>query len=74
MPSPHTGVPIIKLAQPLDNDGWVRISPNKLLLWVPVDYRHGLDDQSLVSIPTDASVAIDCNRFRHGPSWVEVQA
>ena len=75
MTSTHTGLPIKnKLAQPSDNDGWVRICTNKLLLWVPVDYRHGLDDQSIMSMPADGSVVIDCDRFRHGTSWVEVHA
>ena len=61
-----------KLAQPTDQDGWIRQSDHAVMLWVPLEYRHGLIDQSVMSIPIDASVTIECSQFRHGTAWMEV--
>lgn len=38
--------PVIrKLAQPRDLDGWIRQSDHAVILWVPLEYRHGLIDR-----------------------------
>ena len=62
-----------KLTIRADGDGWIRLSHNQLLLWVLPEYRNGLIDQSVMSMPANASVTLSCNNFCHGASWTKVK-
>lgn len=68
----HSGFPIPKRL--VDSNGWVCIE-NKLIFWVPGNYRNGLITDTVVTIPTTGPsriVRIDFSHFRCGNSWTEV--
>lgn len=67
-----SGLPIPK--RMVDSHGWVRIG-NKLIFWVPENYRNGLVTDTLMTIPTTGPsriVRIDFSCFRYGTSWTTV--
>ncbi|EJD02307.1 WD40 repeat-like protein [Fomitiporia mediterranea MF3/22] len=60
----------------ISNDGWIRTSDGGLVLWVPHEYRNGVCDMSLYTLPHNATghpVRIDWPRLLHGTTWTSVK-
>ncbi len=65
----------VKVQDSIPDDGWIRSKEGDLLLWIPQEYRHGLKDRSLYTIPWVAKspVKLDCTKFCHGKDWTKIR-
>ncbi|KAG8836889.1 hypothetical protein FRC18_010515 [Serendipita sp. 400] len=71
-PGPHFAPPGFNDCK-LSHDGWVS-SSDRLLYWVPLNNRHGLQFSHLLTFPTDShlrSTWIDFSNFCCGTDWTK---
>ena len=63
----------IEIPVRLNDDGWLVAGPDqKLLLWIPPEYRHKLMfPRCQLLISNGQPVSIDLSQFVHGTSWTE---
>ncbi|EJD02341.1 WD40 repeat-like protein [Fomitiporia mediterranea MF3/22] len=74
--SSHDDNTLLRIPPSIPTDGWIRTSEGGLLLWIPHEYRNGVCDMSLYTLPRNAPghpVRIDWSRLPHGTVWTSVK-
>jgi WD40 repeat protein len=66
---------VSRLTKYYTSDGWVSLDQDKLLFWLPAEYRRTQPDDSLFVITSQLGkqpVWLDYSRFAHGSNWANI--